>query len=68
MIYPSINKLMENVDSRYTLVVETAKRARDIAQGAPSLVKCNSDKPVTVAVNEIAEGKVTYRKIKDTLE
>ncbi|MDK2809903.1 MAG: DNA-directed polymerase subunit omega [Petroclostridium sp.] len=68
MIYPSINSLMEKVDSRYTLVVATAKRARMIAQGAPKLVKSNSDKPVTIAVNEIAENKITYHRIKDTMK
>ncbi|WHH59903.1 DNA-directed RNA polymerase subunit omega [Petroclostridium sp. X23] len=67
MIYPSINKLMEKVDSRYTLVVATAKRARVLAQGAPKLVKCNSDKSVTVAIHEIADDKVTYRRNKEPL-
>ncbi|NLY43585.1 MAG: DNA-directed RNA polymerase subunit omega [Clostridiaceae bacterium] len=65
MIYPPINKLIEKVDSRYTLVVVTAKRARMVAQGAPKLVDINSDKPVTIAVNEIAEGKITYSRNKE---
>lgn len=64
MIYPSINELMEKVDSRYTLVVATAKRARKIAEGMPQLVKCDSDKPVTIAVNEIAQNKVAYTRNK----
>ncbi|MDK2799890.1 MAG: DNA-directed polymerase subunit omega [Clostridiales bacterium] len=68
MIYPSINLLMEKVDSRYTLVVATAKRARLIAEGAPKLVNCNSDKPVTIAVNEIAENKITYHRTKDSIK
>jgi len=68
MIYPPINKLMERVDSRYTLVVVTAKRARNIAEGSPKLTECNSDKPVTVAVHEIAEGKIKYRRTKDSVK
>ena len=64
MIYPSINYLMEKVDSRYTLVVMAARRARLIAEGEDRLVRCPSDKPVTIAVNEIAEGKVTYERNK----
>ena len=66
MIYPSINKLMEKVDSRYTLVVATAKRARVIAEGSPKLVKTVSDKPVTIAVNEIYENKVSYVRTTDS--
>jgi DNA-directed RNA polymerase subunit omega len=51
---------MRNMDSRYTLVVATAKRARQITDGAEPLTKFRSDKPVTLAVHEIAEGKVDY--------
>ena len=58
---PSINKLLEKVDSRYTLVIETAKRARQIAQGEEPLVDdCPSKNPVTIAAYEIAEDKVSY--------
>lgn len=60
MIEPSINSLLKKVDSRYTLVVATAKRARQLAEGAHKLTKCNSDKPVTIAINEINESKITY--------
>ena len=51
---------MRNMDSRYTLVVATAKRARQLTDGAEPLTKFRSDKPVTLAVHEIAEGKVEY--------
>ena len=61
---PSINELLKKADSRYTLVIETAKRARQIAQGDEPLVECNSENPVTIAAHEIAEGKVTYSKTK----
>jgi len=68
MIYPSINELMKKVDSRYTLVVETAKRARQLVDGAPKLTKVNSDKEVTVAIHEIAEDKITYVRTKDGIK
>jgi DNA-directed RNA polymerase subunit omega len=55
---------MNKVDSRYTLVVATAKRARQLAEGAHKMTKCNSDKPVTVAINEINEDKITYVRTK----
>lgn len=60
MIYPPLSSLLEKVDCRYTLVVETAKRARQLVEGAHRLTSCSSDKPVTIALNEIYEGKITY--------
>jgi DNA-directed RNA polymerase, omega subunit len=60
MIVPAIGSLLEKVDSRYTLVVVTAKRARQLVDGSPKLAKCSSDKPVTIAINEIDENKITY--------
>ena len=55
IIEPNVAKLMktENIESRYTLVVATAKRAREIAKDDPQL-----DKTVTMAVKDIADGKV----------
>ncbi len=59
MLYPEISKLMENMDSRYSLVIATAKRARQLAQeGAVPMVGGTSDKYVSMAVREIAEGTV----------
>ena len=39
MIYPPINELLKTVDCRYTLVVETAKRARQLVSGDPQLTE-----------------------------
>lgn len=64
MIEPSIGKLMKKVDSRYTLVVASAKRARQLTEGAAKLIRINSDKPVTIAINEINEDKVGYTRQK----
>jgi DNA-directed RNA polymerase subunit omega len=64
MIYPSISRLLEVIDSRYTLVVATAKRARKLAEGEPALVRCESQRPVTIAVNEIAQNKIRYTRNK----
>jgi len=68
LVEPGINELLEKADSRYTLVIETAKRARQIAQGDDPLVECNSENPVTIAAHEIVEGKVTYSKTKDGIK
>lgn len=62
MIEPPISSLLEKVDSRYTLVVAAAKRARQLAEGAHKMTKVASDKAVTIAINEINENKVTYMR------
>lgn len=64
MIFPSLSDLMKNMDSKYTLVVTVAKRARQLVDGASKLVKCNADKPVTIAINEVYEEKITYVRTK----
>jgi len=64
IIEPSINDLLEKTDSRYTLVIETAKRARQIVEGDEPMVDCDSKNPVTIAAHEINQGKVTYSKTK----
>lgn len=60
MLYPSINKIREKADSRYTLVIMAAKRARDLIDGKPKLSDCEINKPVSIAANEIAEELITY--------
>lgn len=65
MIYPTLKELLEKVESKYTLVVAVSKRARQIVDGQPKLTKTVSNKSVTIAINEIAEGKITYVKNSD---
>jgi len=60
MIYPEIADLLKKVDCRYTLVVETAKRARQLVDGAQPLTAQVNPNPVSQAVEEIFEEKVTY--------
>lgn len=59
MVKPSVAELLEKVDDRYSLVIATARRARQIAQGDNVLVKTDDVAPVTIAADEIEEGKVT---------
>ncbi len=63
MIYPPMSSLLRKVDSRYTLAILTAKRARMLTNGAGKLTDFNSDKDVTIAIHEIDEGAITYHKI-----
>ncbi len=66
MLNPSVNDLVEIVGSKYTLVVLAAKRAREINLGAIPVVDMpNSNKAVTIATQEIYEGKIFYTTIKD---
>jgi len=73
MMYPRIDDLLENVsNSRYALVIAAAKRARQInnyhhqlGEGTfddfpPPLVESRSKNYLTMALEEIAEGKITY--------
>lgn len=64
MNQPPLDLLREKVDSRYTLVVAAAKRARQLLEGARPYVECGSDKPVTIALQEIAADKTLYERTK----
>lgn len=60
MRQPSIDVLMGKFDSKYALVVAAAKRARQITDGAEVKLKDEKNagnKPVSIALNEIGEGK-----------
>jgi DNA-directed RNA polymerase subunit omega len=64
MIEPSLDDLVKKLDSKYTLVVLAAKRAREIMSGSTPLVDCKSNKPVTIALEELAAGKITFERTK----
>ena len=59
MLYPPVADLLKNVDSRYLLVNVVAKRARQIAIEAEENQEELTEKPVTLAIKEVAEGKLT---------
>lgn len=59
MLYPPVAKLLKNIDSRYLLVNVIASRARVIADEAEQFHEELSDKPVTMAIQEVADGKLT---------
>lgn len=58
MVKPTVNELLGKIDDRYQLVVVTSKRARQLAEGAEPLTDKKEDSFVTLAADEIAEGKV----------
>lgn len=59
MVKPTVNELLEKVNDRYRLVLVTSKRARQLAEGAEPLTDKHEESFVTLAAQEIAEGKVT---------
>ena len=64
MIYPSLDLLLSKVDSKYTLVVLTARRAREVVAGDTVMVNSKSNKAVTIALEEIGADKVSYERVK----
>ena len=68
MINPGLGELLKRADSRYTLVVVVAKRARKLNDGAEKLVQSNSDKVVAVAIDEVNEGKITFIRTKSGIK
>lgn len=59
IVKPSVAELLKSSKNRYELVIATSKRARQIAMGDKTLTEVKEISPVTLAANEIAEGKVT---------
>ena len=59
MLYPPVAELLKNVDSRYLLVNVVATRARQIAEEAEVLQEDLPEKPVTLAIQEVADGKLS---------
>ena len=62
MINPSVVDLLKKVEDRYSLVIVTSRRARQIIDGSNPLTSNQSEKPLTVAINEVNEGLVSYHK------
>ena len=58
MTKPTVAELLEKMDNRYTLVIATAKRARQIATGEEPLTENEDVAPVSIAADEIEDGKV----------
>ena len=80
MLHPSYTDLMRVVNSevepgehpvvnsRYSIVLATAKRARQLISGAEPFVMTASDKPLSLAIQELYEGKVKILSEDDDME
>ena len=59
MLYPPVADLLRDVESRYLLVNVVAQRARQIASEAEEFGEELTEKPVTLAIREVADGKLS---------
>lgn len=66
MLYPAVSELEKAAQSRYALVILIAKHARKLAEDAEAGKIELTGKPVSMAINDIANGKV-YIKNPETL-
>jgi DNA-directed RNA polymerase subunit omega len=77
MIHPRIDELLEHVDSRYALVIVSAKRARQINnyhhqlgegigfdEAPPPLIESRSKNYLTMSMEEVSQGKIKYEYAK----
>ena len=68
MLYPAMNKLTSYVPNRYMLVNVVARRARQIAEAAEETGEHLDEKPVTLAIDEVADGKLDASHMDLTIE
>ena len=79
VIQPQIDHLLEKVDSKYTLCIVSARRARQIndmvhgvrdqallAMSSSEIAKLTSQKPLSLALEEIDSGDVSYERTQDS--
>ena len=65
MTEPPIGELLSKVDCRYTLAVEASMRARELIGGSLPLIDTKDSNPLTIAIEEINRGLITYSRNED---
>jgi DNA-directed RNA polymerase subunit omega len=68
MINPSVVDLVKKAGDRYSVVVITAKRARQIIAGSRPLIDSDITKPLTIAINELDEEKFKFELAKEGIK
>ena len=68
IVKPTVQELLKKAKNRYELVIATSKRARQISSGAEVKTKVKEESAVTLAANEIAEGKIDIIEPEETRE
>lgn len=64
MLNPSLKEFLIKGESKYTLTTVVAKRARQILEGSEPMVDTDSNKAVTIAIEELLSGKLEYENPK----
>ena len=64
----TVEDCLENVDTRFELVLLATKRARQLVNGVDPLLPWENDKPTVMALREIAEGLVTAQSVEEPVE
>ncbi|WP_294854149.1 DNA-directed RNA polymerase subunit omega [Oscillibacter sp.] len=67
MLYPAMTQLNSYIPNRYMLVNVVARRARQISEAAESSGESLCEKPVTLAIHEVADGKLDSRGMNLTI-
>ncbi|MBV9103165.1 MAG: DNA-directed RNA polymerase subunit omega [Candidatus Eremiobacteraeota bacterium] len=68
-VFGDLESLLGHVDTKFTLVNVVTKRAKQLNNGAPPLTeRVNPNKPVSTAFNEVALGKIAYRRVKEGIK
>ena len=62
LLHPPIDEIKQKADSRYTLVIMAAKRARDLVAEKPALIEIENNVPISIAAEEIVEDEITYKR------
>ena len=62
LLNPPIDEIKLKADSRYSLVIMTAKRARDLVAGKPKLVDIENNVPISIAAEEVIRNEIGYRR------
>jgi len=69
IVFGDLDRLMDKVDSKFTLVNVVTKRAKQLNNDAPALTdKVNPNKPVSTAFHEVAEGKIAYTRTREGIK
>lgn len=68
MLYPAMSKLLDYIPNRYMMVNVVARRARQISEEAEASGEHLTEKPVTIAIHEVADGKFDATSINTTIE
>jgi DNA-directed RNA polymerase subunit omega len=68
LLYPSIDGMLKTVDSRYSLVILAAKRARQLRERQGNKEDTSTFKEITLALKDISSGKITFERTKNGIK